>query len=68
MSKILLKPPPLKIPCSQALSGLYTVEPGLTCVAPTAVTKGHDAGKAGLNLVPPFWSGLPTQGDDITFQ
>jgi hypothetical protein len=59
MSNILLKPPPLKMICSQALSGSYTVEPGLTCVAPTAVTKGHDAGKLGLNLIPSRWSGLP---------
>lgn len=34
--------------CSQALSGSLTVFPGLIWVAPTAVTKGQDAGNVGL--------------------
>lgn len=50
--KTLLKPPPEKMTCSHAPSGSNTVEFGLTCVAPTAVTNGHTAGKSGLKRVP----------------
>ena len=45
------KPPPLKITCSHAPSGSKTVELGLTCVAPTEVTKGQPDGKEGLKRV-----------------
>jgi hypothetical protein len=45
-----LNPPPLRIIRSHALSGSLTVAPELICVAPTAITNGHDAGKEGLNL------------------
>lgn len=41
--KMLENPPPEKMTCSHAPSGSLTVDPGLICVAPTAVTKGHDA-------------------------
>lgn len=41
--KMLEKPPPEKMTCSQAPSGSLTVDPGFTCVAPTAVTKGQEA-------------------------
>ena len=51
-----LNPPPLKIIRSHALSGSFTVAPESICVAPTAITNGHDAGKIGLNL---FASRLP---------
>ena len=36
--KMLENPPPEKITCSHAPSGSLTVDPGLICVAPTAVT------------------------------
>lgn len=52
IAKKLLKPPPLKITCSHAPSGSFTVFPGSTCVAPTAVTNGHVTGKPGLKRVP----------------
>lgn len=65
MGKILLKPPPLKITCSQALSGSFTVAPGFTCVAPTAVMKGQVTGKPGLNLFP-FSVALPAKMIQLT--
>lgn len=41
--KMFEKPPPEKMTCSQAPSGSLIVDPGFTCVAPTAVTKGQEA-------------------------
>jgi len=41
--KMLENPPPEKMTCSQAPSGSLTVDPGFTCVAPTAVMKGQEA-------------------------
>ena len=38
---MLENPPPEKITCSHAPSGSVTLDPGLTCVAPTAVMKGQ---------------------------
>lgn len=50
-----------------ALSGSLTVFPGLTCVAPTAVTKGQVAGKPGLKILPPSEI-LPAQfGKNLSF-
>ena len=46
--KIFEKPPPEKMICSHAPSGSSTVDPGLTWVAPTAVTNGHEAWSRGL--------------------
>jgi len=52
IAKKLLNPPPLKITCSQAPSGSFTVLPGSTWVAPTAVRNGQVTGKPGLNFFP----------------
>ena len=51
---MLENPPPEKMTCSQAPSGSLTVFPGLTWVAPTAVTKGQVTGKPGLKTFPPL--------------
>lgn len=64
LAKMLLKPPPLKITCSHAPSGSFTVFPGSTCVAPTAVTKGQVTGKPGLKRTP-FRAGRPTLCSEI---